>query len=191
MKLCFPESVLNQLSAPSCTSCCASIVGLLLLCCPMTVTWFVVSVIVFAIYRVKVTRAFSHILEECLEATIPAWTHRNSSPTVGGIILRFWRITPVLELFPSGIFWSLCHVMSAVGHRCAFSLKAAAGKNLFTEMVLSHDRCVPAITFASPESMTLAPCGLFSNHKATESLSRQINVSLSHTAVKLNLWGEK
>lgn len=115
-----------------------SIIRLLLGCCPPTILWLIVAVIVSPIYGVSNARPLAHVRQKSSEVVLPRSTHTNAAPAVVFVIHAALVIASVLHSLPDVILDSSAFKVSAVRLSNSFQSETSARQNSFPDVVLPN-----------------------------------------------------
>ncbi len=84
----------------------SSVVGLFLGRCPSAIRWFVITIVVYALDRMFIGRAMSHIRDKILKI-FPPFTYFNASSTVVCKTLAIFIVAPLSHSGPNIPIWSM------------------------------------------------------------------------------------
>lgn len=120
----------------------AFVVRLFGVCCPSTIIWFVISIVVNSINGMTAGRPWPHVLKKCLDAVDPPLANHNAPASILGISAISWIVAPLLYSKPNSIFLSFGQSMLCSTLLAGFIAETAATLSFSRCKLIGRYRCV-------------------------------------------------
>jgi hypothetical protein len=125
------------------------IAALLFACCPATVIWRILSIIIYSVERMSLGWPVSHIHQEGLKTLLPSLTDYDSTAS---IVHKIWVIRIIASLahrFPSRVLDGICVTVNRAPFGSNFFPQASTASAMSVSYRMSiDDFLVPAIATA-------------------------------------------
>lgn len=154
----------------------AFIAVLLTFCRPSNIPRFVVSVVVYAIKGMSITRALTNVFMKRLKAFNPLFAHLNAASTIQRVFGVFWVRASLNHACPRHVLRASAQSMRFETRRCDIVVKASTRSRLsLPESPSVRNGDVSAVALAMPARVTVfvALCAAL-NNKARKALSSQV-----------------
>lgn len=195
--LSFPLRDRKGLTIARDESGCSPVIGINLNSSPSAISWFVVSIIIYAVNLMFFAGSLSHIGKEILKRLKPSIAYFNATASV--IAKRRIRLieAPIFHRLPSFIFWRFACIMSSVKAIAfhvfgrLFALQASTRLAMFTaKAAKSLNAFCSAITNTQNISVTVFVFAQKSNDcKPVKFLSNAVSIFRHSIEYKTNrLW---
>ena len=156
------------------------IIILFLFCGPLYITWFIISAVIYAIYRMDLRWSMSDMSKKCCKIVLPFVANSYSSST---IVLKTFivRVGTTLSHFrPCMVFRSVVHSVSCfVYGRDFFSETSTAFCPPINKILSFNSNNISTTTFALPINTTVSIFSTFKNSKTSKGLAGAVNKIMS------------
>jgi len=148
----------------------ATVVPLLLYRSPSAIIWFIITVIIDTIQRVRWVRSWAHILIKSLKRHRPSFTYPDTPAAIMVVVLIILFCASMNHGVPGFVFWRPPHAVNPVAYPTATIPGATACKAVITNLLF-----ITAIATTKPHGIIMLVFAYITqDSKATKSLAGQI-----------------